>query len=672
MSLAPRSRGYERNATRAVARRSALPHRAVVVALLGGGLVAIEAALRGETNLRLQIAEQLVAFAVFLPAAFLSWRGLGAGRAGVVLVLGIALVLRLTAFDWNGAPPLSTDVNRYAWDARVQAHGVNPYLYAPTDPRLRGLRDARIWPAINHPTWRTNYPPGAESSFAVARGVFGHGLRATTWLFLSAELAALGTLLLVMRRLEAPPERVLVAAWHPLAISEIAANGHVDSLAVLSGAILLAAVASRRSALAAVAVAAGTLVKFGPLLLAPALARRYGRRFVILSLALVGLGYLAYISAGGRVVGTTPRLIEREDVGSLAWYELVRVMNGDHARVLLLVVLLAVVAVVSLRAHDSVEQVARTALVVLGGELLATSYLQPWYALWLLPFLVVTAAPGWLWLTGTLPLIYVFGIEQPLPWWVRATIYGPFLALAVTRVLRPRRPQPVPLRPLPRNARVAAVIPVLNEAESLPHVLAEFPPGTVDEIVVVDGGSSDETVELARAAGARVLVEKQRGYGRACLSGAEATRAEVVVFLDGDGSDDPRAITSLAGPVLAGDAALVLGARRDPQPGAQRLHQRVGNHFVAGLVRVVYGVRVSDIPPMRAANRDLLVQLRLSELTYGWPTEMVIKTAQTGLPIVELLVPSRPRLGGRSKVSGRLVPSIRAGARMLAVVARYS
>ena len=646
--------------------------RALAVATLGAALVGVEIALRGETDLKRQIVGQMLAFDLFLPAAWLTWRGLGIGNAGVVLVLGIAVLLRVAAFDPSASPPLSTDINRYAWDGRVQAAGINPYRYTPTDRALVRLRDAKIWPSINHQAWHTNYPPGAEASFIASRAVFGHGLRATTCLYLLAEAVALGLLVVTLRRLRAPPERVLLAAWHPLAISEIAANGHVDALALLAGAALLAALVSGRRGLAGAAVGFGTLAKLGPFLLLPTLARRGGRRFVLTALALIAGGYLAYSSVGSRVTGSELRLLRNEDLGSFAWKELMPVIGADEARYALLAALLAVVAVLSLRANDSVDQIARSSLLVLGGELLATNFLQPWYGLWLLPFLVITAAPAWLWLSGTLPLLYVFGIDEALPPWVRWAIYGPFFLLALARLARPRRTRLVQLEPLPDNPRVVAVIPTLNEVTALPGLLAEFRAGTVDEIIVVDGGSSDGTVEAGRAAGARVVIEPRPGYGRACLTGAEAAAADIVVFLDGDGSDDPRAIPSLLEPIFAGRAALALAARTDPEVGAQHLHQRLGNRWVSWLVGRVYGVHVHDIPPMRAVRQDALSSLQLTELTYGWPTEMVVKAARAGLPIVELSVTARARHGGESKVSGRLGPSLKAGVRMLTVVARYA
>jgi glycosyltransferase involved in cell wall biosynthesis len=219
------------------------------------------------------------------------------------------------------------------------------------------------------------------------------------------------------------------------------------------------------------------------------------------------------------------------------------------------------------------------------------------------------------------------------------------------------------------DLRVAAVIPALDEEDGIRALLAEWPAGIVDEIVVVDGGSRDGTRQAAIEGGARVVVEPRRGYGRACAAGALATDAHVLVFLDGDGSDDPAALRSVLAPVLAGRAHLSLGARR-PQRGAVLPHQALGNRVVALLIRTVHGVPVRDVPPMRAVRRDALHALGMREMTYGWPTEMIVKAAWRGLVVEEVETGFRPRRSGASKVSGRLWPSLRAGALMLAVTLR--
>ena len=649
--------------------------RVGVVLALGLALLAVEVALRRGVGLGSYVGGQLAAFALFVPAAWLCWRGLGVGRTGVVLVLLLAVALRIAAFEPFDTPPRSTDVHRYAWDARVQANGINPYRHAPADPALTGLRDNTVWARINLKSWHTVYPPGAEAGFLLARGLLGSGLRATSWLFLFAEAVAIGLLILVLARLQAPLERVALVAWHPLAVSEIAGNGHVDALALTAVAALLATWQARRFALAGAAVALGGLVKLGPFLLVPALARRGGRRFLGAVAALTAIAYVPYLGAGRAVLGSLPDYLERQHFGgSLFW--LLSPLLGDAAAGLLLgLALLAVVGVVSLRVHDSVEQIARSGLLVLGGLLLVAGYVQPWHALWLLPFFVVTPAPGWIWLTGALPLLYLFGPERELPAWVRPVVYVPFALWMCWRVLGRRESRSstrLALDPLPKRPRVAAIIPVLDEIEALPTVLREIPPGAVDEVIVVDGGSRDGTREAALAGGARVVLEARRGYGRACAAGAAATDADVLVFLDGDGSDDPAALPRVLEPVLSGRAALSLGARRGGESGAQLAHQRFGNLLVSVLMRVVYGLRVRDVPPFRAVRRDALVGLALREQTYGWPTEMMIKAARAGLAVTEVEVRSRARRGGRSKISGRAGPSFRAGAAMLALMARYS
>jgi hypothetical protein len=643
----------------------------MLLVLLGALLVALQIMLRGLGDISTQVVGQSVAFALFVPAAVLCWRGLGMRRLGVVLVLLFAAAFRVAAFEPGATPPLSTDVHRYAWDARVQSAGINPYGYAPRDLALAHLRDEEVWPDINLKSWRTVYPPGAEASFLAARTAFGPGLRSSTWLFLLAEAGAVALLLLVLRREGTPLERVALYAWHPLAVSEIAANGHVDALALPALAGLLAAWQARRFALAGVALALGALVKLGPALLFPALTRRGGRRFLLAGAAVGVAAYLPYLSVGAGVVGSISRYVDRQHFGGSLWPLVSDHLSDTATRAVLALALASVVAVVALRDHAAVEQVARSALLVLGSLLLVLGYVQPWHALWLLPFLTLTVAPGWLWLTGTLPLLYLFDLEWSLPTWVRLVVYGPLALWVAWRILAARR-RSLPFEPLTERPRVAAVIPALNEAEALPRVLGEFPAGAVDEVIVVDGGSRDGTAEAAREAGAGVLVETRRGYGRACAVGAASIDADVIVFLDGDGSDDPACLPDVLEPILAGRAALSLGARTQREPGALLPHQLLGNRLVALLVRLVYGVRLRDIPPMRAVRRDVLERLALTEMTYGWPTEMIVKAARAGLPIAEVEVVCRVRRGGESKIAGRAFPSALAGARMLAVVARYA
>ena len=220
---------------------------------------------------------------------------------------------------------------------------------------------------------------------------------------------------------------------------------------------------------------------------------------------------------------------------------------------------------------------------------------------------------------------------------------------------------------------VTVVIPALNEEESIGHVLAAIPAESVDEVIVVDGGSSDGTVALAEAGGARVVHEGLRGYGHACASGVAAARSDVVVFLDGDGADDPTQIPDLLAPILNGQADLVLGSRLGGEiaPDAMGWHQRFGNWLAAWLICRLYGLGLTDLSPFRAVGRQILLELGMEDMTYGWPTEMIVKAARAGWRVVEVPVRYRPRLGGRSKISGTVRGTTLATYHILSTIFRY-
>jgi glycosyltransferase involved in cell wall biosynthesis len=204
--------------------------------------------------------------------------------------------------------------------------------------------------------------------------------------------------------------------------------------------------------------------------------------------------------------------------------------------------------------------------------------------------------------------------------------------------------------------RTSVITPALNEEESIGQVLAAVPTGVTDEVIVVDGGSSDGTVAVAQAAGARVVLEPRRGYGRACATGIAAAQGDIVLFLDADGADDPSQIPELLAPILAGRADMVLGSRLAGEiaAGAMPWHQRFGNWLAAWLIRRLYGLPLTDLSPLRAVRRQSLLELGMEEMTYGWPTEMIVKAARRGWRVVEIPARYRPRLGGRSKISGTL------------------
>jgi glycosyltransferase involved in cell wall biosynthesis len=220
---------------------------------------------------------------------------------------------------------------------------------------------------------------------------------------------------------------------------------------------------------------------------------------------------------------------------------------------------------------------------------------------------------------------------------------------------------------------VSVVIPTFNEAASIGRVIAEIPRPLAREIIIADGGSRDGTQEIARDAGARV-VDAGRGYGRACLAGAEAAESDVLVFLDGDGADRGDLLERIAGPVLAGTHDFVLASRtrgvRDP--GSMLWHQVLAGR-VAGLgMGVLYGVRYSDMCAYRALRKETLQRLGMREMTYGWNIEMQMKAARFGLRILEVPAPYRCRFGGESKVAGSLPGTLRAGGKIVSTFVRVA
>ncbi len=224
--------------------------------------------------------------------------------------------------------------------------------------------------------------------------------------------------------------------------------------------------------------------------------------------------------------------------------------------------------------------------------------------------------------------------------------------------------------------RVNVIIPALNEAEAIQQVIADIP-AWVQHIIVVDNGSTDDTAEIAKKAGALVVFEPQKGYGYACLAGlakaAELNCVDVVVFLDGDYSDYPEEMDSLLRPIRAGQADLVIGSRLAGrmEPGAMLWHAYVGNRLLSWMIRLITRCQISDIGPFRAITWEAIENLVLTEGRYGWTLEMMLRTYHKGYRMVEVPVSYRPRLG-KSKVSGSITSSLKASIVMLKTVARYA
>lgn len=607
-------------------------------------------------------------------------------RGGLILILAMAVAMRLLVVGED--PLLSTDIYRYVWDGRVQAAGINPYALVPADEALKSLRDSAIYPNINRADYAvTAYPPVAQMFFfGVTR--ISETLTAMRLAMVGCEIAVVAVLIDLLRRLRLPVTAIVAWAWHPLVIWEIANNGHTDALMVallMIGVWLL--VRSRRVA-GAVAIALAALVKPYVVVVLPAFWRPWDWRAPAAAIAAVILCYLPYAGAGSGVLGflTTSGYLSEEGFtdGSGYWLvALVRAAGGDLPGLKLAYMLVGITVMACLalralsRAHETPQEIVLHIGILLMAALFILSPSYPWYVLAVVPFIALGGgAPAWAMTLGAI-LLYKPAMlpANDLAWKTIATL--PFVVAVAVRLFAGRfergarsedEPGPAPeglaMRLGPRDAVVSVVIPCLDEEEPIAGVVREVLAQGVGEVIVVDNGSRDATAVRAREAGARVISEPRRGYGVACAAGVAAVRADanIVCFLDGDGSDVPAFLGAVVSPIVRGEADFVMGSRLrgKREPGSMTPQQIVAGRVAGALMRFVWGVRFTDMSPFRAMRVDDLRRLGMSETTYGWNLEMQMRATAAGLRILEVPVDHRCRRGGVSKVSGNLTAGLSA------------
>lgn len=230
------------------------------------------------------------------------------------------------------------------------------------------------------------------------------------------------------------------------------------------------------------------------------------------------------------------------------------------------------------------------------------------------------------------------------------------------------------------SARNYVIIPAYNEADSVGLVINEIPKSEVEAIIVVDNNSTDKTAEVAKAAGAIVLSEKRQGYGSACLKGIAylnnlpaSEKPAIVIFMDADHSDYPEELTRLTQPIQSGKADMVIGSRAlgKQEIGAMLPQQKFGNWLAVFLIKIIYGVKYTDLGPFRAIRYDALQKLEMADPDYGWTVEMQIKAIQKKLNFTEVPVKYRKRIG-TSKVSGTVKGTIMAGYKIILLIFKYA
>ena len=224
---------------------------------------------------------------------------------------------------------------------------------------------------------------------------------------------------------------------------------------------------------------------------------------------------------------------------------------------------------------------------------------------------------------------------------------------------------------------IRVIIPAINEAKSIAKVIGEIPE-IVEEIIVVDNGSSDATSDVAKKAGAIVLLETKAGYGHACLKGIDYVNSnhpdtEVICFLDGDFSDYPEQMPDVVNPILEGKVDMVIGSRAlgNNEPGSLTIPQVFGNWLATKLMLLIYGAHFTDLGPFRAIAFSRLLELKMEDKTYGWTVEMQVKAAKQKLRFIEVPVNYRKRIGV-SKVSGTVKGAVMAGIKIIWTIFKYT
>ena len=368
------------------------------------------------------------------------------GPSCLALIVGFAVLFRAALLF---APlVLSSDLYRYVWDGRVQRAGINPYLYPPSAPELSALRDEDVYPRINRPEAPTIYPPGAQMLFAAITTLFPDSVTGMKGIMILFDCGTMVLIIRLLKRRGIDPDRVLLYAWSPLVIFELAGSGHLEALMLPFVLLALLSSMEGKSFLAGTALGTATLIKLYPAVLFPALVRRGNRVFPLVVAATILAGYLPYlIGAGGKVLGFFPGYFAAEEDFNVGLRDVLAFVLGPFTAsarpvaILLVTALLAGVALTLARRWQDADVLWRGYLMVSAYLVLLPTSLHPWYLIWILPFLCLFPTWGWLYLTGAIALSYVKYLQEPelLPLGIRLVEFVPLVALLVFQALWHRR-----------------------------------------------------------------------------------------------------------------------------------------------------------------------------------------------------------------------------------------
>jgi len=388
-------------------------------AVAGVGLIGCCAVMARIPNLatapRLFLLLFFLTFACY--AAGIWWLHACDGWRPMTVMLAVGILARLVLAP--ALPTLSTDAYRYVWDARVAHGGINPYTYAPMARELESLRDEEIFPRLNHPTWRTVYPPGAQFFFQAVYRIRPDSVRAMKLAVGLAELLGLASVVGLLRAGRRPLSLAVIYAWNPLVLIEVWGMGHLDGLIVPAVASAAWAALRGRHAAAGALLGVGALVKLYPAALLPLLpTAAWPVAFAGFALVMLA-GYASGLLSGAAVLGSLPRYVTEEYFNPGLLRSLVETPEVAMAAAV------AWVAVVSVVRRDA--PLPSLAGPLIGGLVLLSPNIFPWYLVWLVPFLAWSPSIPWIAFTGTAAFAYTFFLQQPwaIPGWARVLEFAP-------------------------------------------------------------------------------------------------------------------------------------------------------------------------------------------------------------------------------------------------------
>ncbi len=586
-----------------------------------------------------------------------------------------AITIAMHAMAIFGVALYEDDYFRFILDGWQVLQGT-PYGKAPaefySDPNLPG----HLWPIldnVNNPNVPTIYGPTLQFIFAAIYAIFNIdpiGLRIV--------FAIINIALIAILTRRYPLHQVALYAWCPLVVTELIIHIHPDGIMVM----FLAAglwLARKHPILAGTLWGAAAGVKIIALAAWP-LMLRWPKKALISAIVTLSILYGYFALLGPSLGFDSTSTFANEWLFNPMGFTLLSIVAPQNiARLLAAIIGIIIIMFIHARTRDKDFPPLAA---IFGIILFLAPAVNSWYMIWILPF-AIGSRQIWPFVAASfIPLSYITGLTldtetlrefevHMAAWSIEAIAILSALLYDLIQTKRHKLQETLPATPI-ENPNIGVVIPALNEQDSIGGVVSSL--RDLDaSIIVADNGSTDETADYAIAAGAKIVTEKQKGYGAACLAGIAALpdHVNIILFIDADGSDVPDEAMHLIQPIIDGHADMVIGSRAlgNIENGAMTPPQRFGNWLSTRLVKLIWQKNITDLGPFRAIRRDALEQLAMADRDFGWTIEMQVKAIQHEMRVLERPANYRKRIG-ISKISGTISGVWGAGTKILYVIGR--